>query len=84
MLEYVESKVGKLVKRSQSTLYRQYKAFLGGAACTHSLRHSMLSYLLFERGLAREKVAKLVHVSSKIIDVYAHLNERKVLLEEVF
>jgi integrase len=76
----VQNKIGTLFGWHRSTCLRKIQSYLAvKGICNHSLRHSAVSYFLFEAGLSREETAKLVHVNSKIIDVYAHLDERRTL-----
>lgn len=79
--DYAKSVIGHLVKSSQPTLYRKIQATFGGDFCNHSLRHSLISYLLFEKNMNHLKAAKLMHMGVKTIEHYAHLNERKTLKE---
>jgi len=81
---WLETCVGKLFKFSSSTALRRIKALTGlEQICTHSLRHSLISYLLFERNLTHIKAAKLIHIGLDSMMHYSHLNERKVW-KEVF
>ncbi|WP_413560738.1 hypothetical protein [Bdellovibrio sp. HCB209] len=80
--EVLATKVGTLFDWDPSTCLRRIKRhFQVEGICNHSLRHSAISYYLFEEKRTKEETAKLCHVSSKIIDTYAHLDERKVLKE---
>lgn len=78
--EVLRDKVGPLFSWTQGTaLLRAKRTFKLEGICNHSFRHSAVSYYLFTENLSREATAKLVHISSKIVDVYAHLDERNVL-----
>lgn len=78
---YISNKIGKVFKMSQPTAYRKMqKHFPVKGICCHSLRHSAVSYLLFEEGLDPVKTAKLLHMSLDIIANYSHLNEQRTLL----
>ncbi len=78
--EVLRDKVGKLFDWTQGTaLLRSKRIFNVEGICNHSFRHSAVSYYLFNENLSMEKTAKLIHVSTKIVDVYAHLDERNVL-----
>lgn len=76
----IDSKVTEIFQWVSVTCIRKVRGYLKVPdLCNHSLRHSAISYYLFEEKLSREETSKLVHVSSKIIDFYAHLDEKKVL-----
>ena len=78
--EYVSTKIGsKMFTFSHSTLARLTKDLFPSEACLHSLRHSHISWLLFTKNLTIPMCAKLVDVSSGIVDRYAHLNQKRVL-----
>lgn len=81
--KYVDHKrFGPLFDYSPSTIWKVIKRhFKIKHLTTHSFRHSNLSFLLFEQGLSKEKVAALIHVSDKIVGTYAHLNEPKTWSE---
>jgi len=77
---YIRDKVGAVVKLSQPTAYRRMQRhFQVEGVCNHSLRHSNISYLLFEQNMTHIKAAKLLHVHTKTIEHYAHLDERRAL-----
>lgn len=71
----VTSKIGPLFHWHRTTCLRKIQAYLAvDGICNHSLRHSAVSYFLFQARLSREETAKRVHLSAKIVDVYAHLD----------
>lgn len=78
--EVLRTKIGQPFHWNRTTALRKIQRYFKvPGICNHTLRHSMISYYLFEEGLSREVTAKLVHVTQKMIDNYAHLDERKVL-----
>lgn len=78
--QVLADKVGPLFGWTSRTSLTRIKALFDvEGICNHSLRHSLFTYLLFEKQMTREEVSKLVHVSSKIVDVYAHLDEKRTL-----
>lgn len=81
---WLSTVVGAPFKFSESTALRRIKALVGlQEICNHSLRHSLISYLLFERNLTHIKAAKLIHIGLDSMMHYSHLNERKAW-KEVF
>lgn len=82
--EWLSGVVGKLFKFSARSTLRWIKELTGlQEICNHSLRHSLISFLLFERNLTHIKAAKLIHIGLDSMMHYSHLNERKVW-KEVF
>ena len=81
ILSYITPIVGKIFKTSQSTAFRHTRLHFGPHVCNHSLRHSNISYLLFEENITHMKVAKLLHIGIHTIEHYAHLNEKRTLTE---
>lgn len=77
----IKSKVGKLIKKNPSTLYRALRCHFPVGICNHSLRHSLISYLLFSKDYTALKVAKLMSIGNKTVEHYAHLDQRKALRE---
>lgn len=78
--EVLETKIGTLFDFDSSTALRRIKRhFSVEGICNHSLRHSAVSYYLFTEHLSREETAKLIHINAKVIDVYAHLDQRNLL-----
>lgn len=76
------SKIGKLFDWTPVTCLRRAKALFGlNSVCNHSLRHSAVSYYLFEKRMSSEETAKLVHINPYIINYYAHLDERATLVK---
>lgn len=76
---YIEHKIGFIVKDSQQTLHRKMRALFGAKeVCNHSLRHSSISYLM-DKQLTHLQIAKVMHVSLKIVERYSHLDEKKTL-----
>lgn len=74
--------VGKPFKRSSRTALRRIKELVGmEEICNHSLRHSLISYLLFEKNLTHIKAAKLIHIGLESMLHYSHLNEKKAWAE---
>lgn len=73
-------KIGKLFDWTRMTALRRIKALINlPGICNHSTRHSCVSYYLFEKNLTSEQTGKIIHISSRIIDTYAHLDERAFL-----
>lgn len=84
VLSFLDTKIGKIFDWDRSTAFRKIKKYFRvEGLCNHSLRHSIISYYLFEEGLSREMTSKLVHINNKTIDHYAHLDEKK-FLKKVF
>ncbi|MEK2647404.1 site-specific integrase [Bdellovibrio sp. BCCA] len=80
VLDYINSKVGPLFDYTRDGIFKKLKrTFNIIGICNHSWRHSMISYYLFVAELSREKIAKIMHISVKIIDHYAHLDEKRTL-----
>ncbi|MFV8249886.1 tyrosine-type recombinase/integrase [Bdellovibrio bacteriovorus] len=77
--ENIKLKVGCLIKKNSSTLYRNLRRLFPPGICNHSLRHSLVSYLLFEKDMSNMKVAKLINIGVKTVEHYAHLDQRKTL-----
>ena len=78
--QVLANKIGKLFNWTAGTAFvRAKKFFKIDGLCNHSFRHSAVSYFLFEERLTSEQAAKLIHINSKIIDTYAHLDERATL-----
>ena len=78
--ELLKTNAGKLFKHTERTYLNKVKAIIGlKEVCNHSLRHSLISYLLFEKDLNHLKAAKLIKIGVKSIEHYSHLNERRVL-----
>ncbi|MFZ4404039.1 MAG: tyrosine-type recombinase/integrase [Pseudobdellovibrionaceae bacterium] len=77
---YISTIVGPVVRMSQPTAYRKTKKYFGVAGvCNHSLRHSNISYMLFEENMNHIKLAKLLHINVNTIEHYSHLNEKRTL-----
>lgn len=77
---FIKARIGKLFDFTQNTaLVRAKKVFRVAGICSHSFRHSAVSYLLFTEQLTIATTAKLIHINSKIVDTYAHLDERLAL-----
>lgn len=81
VLTQIQNRVGKLIKKNPSTLYRALRKHFPEGICNHSLRHSLVSYLLFTKNLTSLKVAKLMSIGNKTVEHYAHLDQRKALRE---
>lgn len=76
---YIKDKVGKIVKATQSTLYRQIQKHLGvEGICNHSLRHSLVSYYV-SKNMTALQISKLMHISLDVVERYSHLNEKQFL-----
>lgn len=79
---WLSTVVGKPFKKSSRTALRRIKDLIGlSEICNHSLRHSLISYLLFEKNLTHIKAAKLIHIGLESMLHYSHLNERKAWAE---
>jgi len=75
-------KMGKLFDWTPTTCLRRAKALFDlPGICNHILRHSAVSYYLFEKSFSTEMVGKIIHINSKVVDTYAHLDERAVLFQ---
>jgi integrase len=59
------------------------KSALGKALDLHALRHSHISYLLFEKKLTLEEVEGLIKLNMDTIVLYSHLNS-KPLLDDLY
>jgi integrase len=79
MKSYLSSKVGKPFEITPQASCRKLKAIFGADFCNHSLRHSYISYLLFQENLFHMNVSKIMHVSVTTLSHYAHLDESRVL-----
>ena len=78
--DYIKHLIGAIVKMSQPTAYRKTRRYFKfDGVCNHSLRHSNISYMLFEEDMNHLKLSKLLHIDVNTIAHYAHLNERKTL-----
>jgi integrase len=78
--KYVSEKIGPLFSWTSNTAFvRAKRYFKVPGICNHSFRHSAISYYLFEKNKTNQFTAKLVHINSKIVDLYAHLDERHAL-----
>lgn len=74
--------IGKPFKLSGRTALRRIQNLVGlPEICNHSLRHSLISFLLFERNMTHMKAAKLIHIGIASMLHYSHLNERKAWAE---
>lgn len=79
---WLSTVVGKPFKLSYRTTLRRIQDLVGlEEICNHSLRHTLISFLLFERNLTHIKAAKLIHIGLDSMMHYSHLNERKVWKE---
>jgi len=75
----LKEKIGKLFNWTQCTaLNRAKKFFPVEGICSHSWRHSAVSYFLFHENFSIAETAKFIHVTTDIIDHYSHLDERKL------
>jgi integrase len=80
--QWLSTVIGKPFKFSYRTTLRRIKDLVGlEEICNHSLRHSLISFLLFEKNLTHIKAAKLIHIGLDSMLHYSHLNERKVWKE---
>jgi integrase len=76
----LKEKIGKLFDWTTMTCLRRAKALFDlPGICNHSLRHSAVSYYLFEKNLSAEIVGKIIHITPYIVNYYAHLDERAFL-----
>ena len=78
--QILREKIGPMFDWAQSTCLKRVKRFFPiEGVCSHSWRHSAVSYYLFTENLSTERTARLVHISNRIVDNYAHLDERATL-----
>lgn len=79
--EKIKHRIGdKVFNFHRSTALNRIKAaFDVEGICNHSLRHSMVSYYLFNEKMTTEEVSKVLKVNPKIVDVYAHMDEKRRL-----
>jgi len=61
-------------------LYQIKKAF-GEALDLHALRHSHISYLIFEKGFSAEEVEALISLNRDTVAFYAHKDPSQMLKE---
>lgn len=77
---FIKDKIGEIFSFTRDGALRMVKRYFGvDSICTHSFRHSAISFYIGEAGLSREETSQLVEVTNKIIDTYLHLNKKRIL-----
>jgi len=62
---------------TRHTALKRIKKYFGENFCTHSLRHSFISWLIFTQNMEPIFVAKLMNLELDVVEKYAHINVAK-------